>query len=155
MCSVVDAPAEVSTALEARAGTQAWHITRVIYSGDEPVIHATSWLSMTVYPELDGKEIESSSLYQYLQDRYGAAARPSTAEEQWSAGAVLRPIAAALGIPPAVPVMRVRRRAFLQDGTPAEYARHLCGAETFAVSFRIVNSAETGSRITTMEAEVL
>ena len=154
-CSLVDAPAEVSTALEVTAGAQVWRITRVIYSGDEPVIHATSWLSMTVYPELDSKEIESSSLYQHLQARYGASARPSTAEEQWSAQAALRAIAAALDIPAAAPVMRVQRRAFLQDGTPAEYALSYVRAETFAVSFRIVNSDETGSRITTVEAEVL
>jgi GntR family transcriptional regulator len=154
-CSVVDAAAEVSASLEVIVGTQVWGITRVIYSGDEPVIHATSWLSMAVYPELDSKEVESSSLYQYLQARYGAAARPSTAEEQWSAQAALRATAIALDIPPAAPVMRVRRRAFLQDGTPAEYALSYVRAETFAVSFRIVNSEETGGRITTVEAEVL
>lgn len=154
-CSVVEAPAEVSTALELAAGTSAWRVSRVIYSGDEPVIHATSWLSMAVYPEMGSREIESSSLYQYLQARYGAAARPATAEEQWSAQAVLRAIGMALDLPAAAPVMRVRRRAFLQDGTPAEYALSYVRAETFAVSFRIVNSQETGRRITTAEAEVL
>ena len=96
VCSVVRAPAEVSSALEVAADTRVWQVARVIYSvdehgADEPVIHATSWLSMQVYPEIDRDEIEASSLYRYLQARYGPAARPSTAEEQWSAQAVLRP----------------------------------------------------------------
>jgi GntR family transcriptional regulator len=153
-CSVVDAPAEVSTSLEV-IGTQVWRVARVIYSGGEPVIHATSWLPVTVYPKLDSKEIESSSLYQHLQARYGVAARPRTAEEQWSAQAALHTTATALDIPPGTPVMRVQRRAFLADGTPAEYALSYVRAETFAVSFRIVNSEETGGRVTTVEAEVL
>jgi GntR family transcriptional regulator len=154
-CSVVRAPADVSSAFEDMTNTRLWCVKRVIYSGDEPVIHATSWLSRQIYPELDRSEIASASLYQHLQHRYGAAARPSTAEEQWSAQAALGPIAAALGIPLAAPVMRVRRRALLRDGKPAEYALSYVRAETFAVSFRIVNSNEAGSRITTVEAEVL
>jgi GntR family transcriptional regulator len=154
-CSATRAPTEVASALEISTGTKVWRVARVIYSSDEPVIHAMSWLSTAIYPELDRAEIESSSLYQHLQARYGASARPSTAEEQWSAEAVLHPIAVALEIPDAAPVMRVRRRAFLPDGTPAEYALSYVRAETFAVSFRIVSSAGTGSRITTVEAEVL
>jgi GntR family transcriptional regulator len=154
-CAVVRAPAEVGTALELAPGAEVWHVARVIHSTGDPVIHATSWLSKAVYPELDGEEIATSSLYQHLQARYGADARPSTAEEQWSAQAVLRPIATALDIPVGAPVMRVRRRAFLQDGNPVEYALSYVRAETFAVSFRIVNSNESGSRVTTVEAEVL
>ncbi|HEX6520394.1 MAG TPA: GntR family transcriptional regulator [Streptosporangiaceae bacterium] len=155
LCSIVRAPAEVSSALELAPDTQVWQIARVIYSDDEPVIHATSWLSMRVYPEIDMDEIESSSLYRYLQARYGTAARPSTAEEQWTAQAALRPIATALAIPAGAPVMRVQRRALLADGIPVEYALSYVRAETFAVSFRIVNSNETGSRVATVEAEVL
>jgi GntR family transcriptional regulator len=154
-CAVVRAPTDVSSALEVAADTRVWQVARVIYSADEPVIHATSWLSMQVYPQIDRDEIESSALYRHLQSRYGPAARPSTAEEQWSAQAVLRPIAAALDIPVGAPVMRVRRRALLRDGTPAEYALSYVRAETFAVSFRIVNSSEDGSRIAAVEAEVL
>jgi DNA-binding GntR family transcriptional regulator len=155
VCSAVRAPAEVSSALEVPADTQVWHVARVIYSADEPVIHATSWLSMRVYPEMDRDEIGSSSLYRYLQARYGADARPSTAEEQWSAQAVLRPIATALDIPAGAPVMRVRRRALLRDGTPVEYALSYVRAETFAVSFRIVNADGAGGRVASVEAEVL
>jgi GntR family transcriptional regulator len=154
-CSIRRAPAEVTSALEVKTGTRVWCVARVIYSADEPVIHAMSWLSAAIYPELDRTEIESSSLYQHLQARYGASARPSTAEEQWSAQAALHPIARLLDIPDAAPVMRVRRRAFLPDGTPAEYALSYVRAETFAVSFRIVSSNDTGSRVTTVEAEVL
>jgi GntR family transcriptional regulator len=154
-CSVVRAPAEVASALALAAGTQVWRVARVIYSGGEPVIHATSWLSMAAYPDLDRAEIESSSLYQHLQSRYGPSGRPSTAEEQWSAQAALSSIATALDIGDDAPVMRVRRTAFLQDGTPAEYALSYVRAETFAVSFRIVNSADAGGRVTTVEAEVL
>jgi GntR family transcriptional regulator len=155
VCAAVRAPAEVSNALELAADARVWQVARVIYSADEPVIHATSWLSMRVYPEIDGDEIESSSLYRHLQARYGADARPSTAEEQWSAQAVLRPIATALDIPSGAPVMRVRRRALLADGIPVEYALSYVRAETFAVSFRIVNSNDAGSRVATVEAEVL
>jgi GntR family transcriptional regulator len=155
VCAAVRAPAEVSNALELPADTRVWHVARVIYSGGEPVIHAASWLSMQVYPEIDRDEIESSSLYRYLQARYGAAARPSTAEEQWSAQAALRPVATALAIPAGAPVMRVRRRALLREGVPVEYALSYVRAETFAVSFRIVNASETGGRIATVEAEVL
>jgi DNA-binding GntR family transcriptional regulator len=144
-CSVTRAPAEAAGAL----GTEVWHVTRVIYSAGEPVIHATSWLSAAIYPDLDRDGIESSSLYQQLRARYGAPARPSTAEEQWSAETVLPPIAAALEIPDTAPVMRVRRRAFLPDGTPAEYSLSYVRAETFAVSFRIVSS-----QVTTVQAEV-
>jgi GntR family transcriptional regulator len=154
-CSATRAPTEVASALEVTARTKVWCVARVIYSADEPVIHAMSWLSSAVYPELSRAEIESSSLYQHLEARYGASARPSTAEEQWSAQAALHPIAAALDIPDAAPVMRVRRRAFLPDGTPAEYALSYVRAETFAVSFRIVSTGDTGSRVTTVEAEVL
>jgi hypothetical protein len=51
--------------------------------------------------------------------------------------------------------MRVRRRTLLRDGTPAEYAVSYVRAETFAVSFRIVNSDETGHRISAVGTEVL
>jgi GntR family transcriptional regulator len=146
-CAVVRAPNDVSSALEV---AQVWEITRVIYSAGEPVIHATSWLATQVYPRIDKAEIESSSLYEHLQAGYGPAGRPSTAEEQWSAQAVPPPIATALDLQVGAPVMRVRRRALLEDGIPAEYALSYVRAETFAVSFRI-----TSGRIAAVEAEVL
>jgi len=139
------APVEVVGGLELAAGARCWCVRRLILSDGEPVIHATSWLPLHLYPELERDKIESTSLYDYLGARYGPQGRPSAADEEWAAQAALRPTAKALDLTVGAPVMRVARRAVLADGTPAEYALSFVRAETFVVSVRVVAGELAGT----------
>lgn len=144
-CATGPAPAGAASELELPSGAECWCVCRVIFSDAEPVIHATSWLPAQLYPQLERDRIESSSLYDYLDSRYGPRGRPSAAEEKWAAQAARRDPAKALDLPVGAPVMRVQRRAVLSDGTPAEYALSYVRAETFVVSVQIVAGQSSGT----------
>jgi GntR family transcriptional regulator len=137
-CETKPPPPEVSAALLLDDQTAAWRVVRVIVSDDHPVVHVTSWLPGSLYPELDAAAIASGSLYQYLEATYGPGGRPSSADEQWSAQAATRPIARTLEIRSGSPVMHVQRVAYLEDGTPAEHSDSYVRGETFVVSFHVV-----------------
>lgn len=133
-------------------GSEAWCVRRVILSDGEPAIHATSWLPVGLYPDLERASIESSSLYDYLEAQYGPEGRPSAAEEEWSARAADREAARILDLRAGAPVMAVQRRAFLADGTPAEYAVSSVRAEIFVVSVRVAVDDRPGTPTTRVRA---
>jgi GntR family transcriptional regulator len=137
-CELKSPPPEVSAGLSLEEQAVAWRVVRVILSDEHPVVHVTSWLPGSLYPELDATAIASGSLYQHLESTYGPGGRPSSADEQWSAQAASRSIAKILEIRSGSPVMRVQRVAYLDDGTPAEHSNSYVRGETFVVSFHVV-----------------
>lgn len=151
-CEQTVAPDAACSGLAVPAGSTTWHISRLILSDGEPVVHATSWLPLSIYPAVDRSGIESSSLYEHLSTEYGPQGRPSAAEEEWRAYAADRGVAKLLDLEAGAPVMRVERRAFLADGLPAEYALSFVRADTFVVSVSVasdkrVNGSTTRVRV--------
>lgn len=154
VCERLAVADDVIVGLELSSDTEAWCVRRVILSDSEPAIHVTSWLPIGLYPRLDRSGIESGSLYEYLESHYGPHGRPSAAEEEWTAQGVDRDVARILDLRTGSPVMRVQRRAFLADGTPAEYAVSLVRAEIFMVSVRVASDDRPGIPTTRVRASV-
>lgn len=130
-------PDDVASALGLGAGETVWRIERVIVSDGEPVVHVQSWLPSALFEPLDSSQVEMSSLYEQLRTRTGAAARPTVADEQWSAASAPAGTARLLELGKGMPVMRVVRTAYLSDQTPAEFSISYVRGETFSVSIHI------------------
>ena len=131
------APADVAAALDISVGEPVWQIERTIVSDGEPVVHVKSWLPFTLFEPLNRTQIQNSSLYEQLRTTAGVPARPTIADEHWSAASAPEETAPLLELARGAPVMRVVRTAYLSDHTPAEFAVSYVRGETFSVSIHI------------------
>lgn len=139
-CAEQPAPPEVAGALMLPAGGPVWRVERVVVGDGEPVVHVTSWLPGALYPGFGPDGLESSSLYELLDGRYGTDGRPVAADERWRAQSAPRTTAKLLELPSDAPVLRVERTGYHGDGTPAEYAVSYLRGDTFMVAIRIPDS---------------
>lgn len=136
-----DCPHEVASALGLDQGEPVWRVERIIVSDGEPVVHVCSWLPAALYPTMDQKQIEQTSLYEYLVSIAGSGGRPHAADEHWSAARAPSDTARYLEQERHTPVMRVVRLAYLPSGRPAEFVHSYVRGESFAVSIRIGTDA--------------
>ena len=133
----VSAPSDVAPSLGINLGDPVWRIERVIVSNGEPVVHVMSWLPAALFKPLQASDIENSSLYEQLRTLDDVPARPSIADEQWSAALAPPETALLLELGKGIPVMRVVRTAYLSDHTQAEFVVSYVRGETFSVSIHI------------------
>lgn len=136
-CATEPAPDSVARQLGVPGGSPTWLVERVIISDGVPVVHVTSWLPSTLYPEVDAAEVQAWSLYEHLERSYGAAARPERADEEWAAVTAAPATAQLLELPRYAAVMRVHRLAMLDDGTSAEYGVSYVRGDSFVVSWHV------------------
>lgn len=144
-CDQVAATATVAEALGVAEGAPVWALERTILADERPVVHLSSWLPVAVYDQLDGDEIASASLYQYLASRYGEAGRPSWADEEYTAGTADRDLAATLGVPLGSAVLVVRRTAFVADGQAAEFVESFVRADAYRVKITVLPANGDGT----------
>lgn len=141
-CARVPAGDAVATALGVAPGASVWALERTILADATPVVHLDSWLRADRYPELDPDAIASLSLYRFLVQRYGADARPSWADEEYTAAAVGADDAAALRIPAGSPVLCSRRVAYLADGQAVELVHSKMRADAYRVKATVLPGVE-------------
>lgn len=144
-CDREAATAAVAAALGVAEGAPVWALERTILADERPVVHLSSWLPTEVYGELDGSEIASTSLYQYLTSRYGDGGRPSWADEEYTAGTADRDLAAALGVPLGSAVLLVRRTAYVSDGRAAEFVESFVRADAYRVKITVLPESGDGT----------
>lgn len=137
-CMRVPAGDDVAAALGVAAGTSIWSLQRTILADGTPVVQLDSWLRADCYPELDPDAIASTSLYEYVATRYGAARRPSWADEEYTAAVAGEQLAHALRVPPGSPVLCSRRVAYLADGQAVELVESRMRADAYRVTVTVL-----------------
>ncbi|MER3418134.1 MAG: hypothetical protein C4343_03275 [Chloroflexota bacterium] len=109
--------------LDLRIGELVYKVVRARSVAGVPVVLETSFFPARVVPGLLDLDLEGSSIYRLMEQRYGA--RPVRARQ------ALEPIAAGpleaelLGVGVGSPLMLVERTAWAADGRAVEHARDL------------------------------
>ena len=118
---LLPAPIELAHALDIQPGSELVRIRRLRLADDQPLAIETSHLPHARCPGLLEHDLEGSSLYELLHDRYGLelasakqtieAASPTDEERQL------------LQVPPGVPVLRIHRFTATRDGMVCEFVQ--------------------------------
>ncbi|MCW2954454.1 MAG: transcriptional regulator, GntR family [Conexibacter sp.] len=132
-CERLPATAEVAAALGLAGGVEVWLIERTVLADDIAVVHIRSALRADRYPEVDRDAIAIRSLYGFLEDRYGQPARPTWAEEEYSACDASADLAAELGVPVERALLCSRRVAYLTDGHAVELVLSYMRSDAYRV----------------------
>ncbi len=121
-----------ANALNLPASREVYHLVRVRYVDDEPLL-----LERTTFPEeigrlLEGVDLARHSIYAQL-NQHGVVV--ASASQLIGAVGATKEDANLLGVPTRAPLLRARRRAFTADGTPLETAddRYLGDRINFAL----------------------
>lgn len=100
-----------------------WQIVRLRTANEAPVALEHSWFPVALAPGLGDDDLERSSIYALLAQRYGLTL--VSAEQRLEAVVASEDDAELLDCLPGDPLMRVTRTAVTADGTPVEFARDL------------------------------
>lgn len=132
-CESGAADHETAAALGIEPGAAIWSIERTVLADERPVVHIVSALRADRYPEIDAEQIAASSLYAFLEARYGAEGRPTWADEEYSALNASAELATRLHVPVDRALLRSRRVAYLADGQAVELVRSYMRADAYRV----------------------
>jgi len=123
-------PPEVSRHLGIGDDVPVMHLRRVRLGDDQPLALEETWLSPELIPELD-ELTAAGSLYELFAGRDLA---PTDGVELVTAGLPNADEIEALDLTPALPVLRLVRKAFAK-GRPLEYATVTFPADRYELSF--------------------
>ena len=132
-CETGSADHETAAALGIEPGAPIWALERTVLADERPVVHIVSALRADRYPELDADAIAGSSLYAFLEQRYGAGGRPAWADEEYSALNATAELATRLHLPVDRALLCSRRVAYLADGRAVELVRSYMRADAYRV----------------------
>lgn len=134
VCRVEQADGKLAAFLGIRPGEEVVRIERLRFAGDEPMALNTSVLPKHLIPGLEREDLESRSLYEILERRYGLLLSRA---EQTLEPALADPYAAELlGVPVGAPLLLVEGVVYLKNGTPVEWVRILYRGDRY--KFHIV-----------------
>lgn len=123
-------PPEAGAHLGVADGTPVVHLRRVRLGDGRPLALEETWLSPALIPTLD-EATASGSLYDLFA---GLDLAPSDGVELVTASLPNDEEVDALGVSPALPVLRLTRKAFAQ-GAPLEFALVAFPADQYELSF--------------------
>jgi len=115
------APLELAEALGVRAGAELVRIRRLRLADDHPLAIETSHLPHSLCPGILEFDLVSGSLYEILGKHYGIHLR--SAKQTIEASEALPDERASLDLPKHVPVLRLHRLTFGDDGRVVEFVR--------------------------------
>ncbi|MBV9622485.1 MAG: GntR family transcriptional regulator [Acidobacteria bacterium] len=110
----------VAEILRLHAGEQVIRLERVRLAGREPISYMINYLPARLVPEFCAHKRLRESLYEFIEQEYGL--RPEMAVDTVSTRPASEEEANALRVPRKLPVLRVQRVSYLEDGTPLELA---------------------------------
>ena len=111
----------VAAALDIEPGSPTLFVERLLLADGDPFLLEQAYLPAERFPGLLNSNLESSSLYQLLNDRYGTAVARS--RETFEPVVLRSREAALLGLKPRTPALLVEGTSFSDQGTPIEFSR--------------------------------
>jgi DNA-binding GntR family transcriptional regulator len=132
-CARAAADHETAAALAIEPGAPIWRIERTVLADERPVVHIVSALRADRYPEIDADAIAQTSLYAFLEQRYGPDGRPTWADEEYSALNATPELCATLAVPVDRAILGSRRVAYLADGQAVELVHSYMRADAYRV----------------------
>ena len=116
----VEAPPEVAERLGLKQGELAYRLTRLREVEGEPIGWQVCYLPERLLPGFDATQLVGGSIYRTIEERFrlaiGRGEQLIQAVLEWAGE--LR----GLGLPSGVPVLKITRVTYLQDGRPIEFA---------------------------------
>jgi len=125
---------DVARHLKVRLGAPVWRIERLRRADGEPVLLSTSYLPVSLFPELTREDVEDS-LYETLARRYNK--RPVWAHDVYIAVNAHRYEALLLEVPLGTALLLNERVAFLADDTRVEYALSFIRGDRYEIHIDI------------------
>lgn len=119
--AAVEAPEDVREALGLEPASQTVMLERLRSVDGRPVSVAIVWLPLRLVPALVREPMESRSLYEVLESKYGL--RPVRAQQRITAVSADDRLARALQVKKGAPLVAVQRLTFAEDNQPLELAR--------------------------------
>ena len=126
----------VAEALQLRIGEPVFVLKRLRLADDEPMGVQTAHIPLALAPGLAGEDLESGSLYELLQTKYGL--QPARAHEAYFAVPAEPSAAELLGIASGSPVFAVERVTFLPGGEPFEFVQSIMRGDRYSVVLELV-----------------
>ena len=126
-CAPQAAPPAAAAVLGLAAGTLVTMVKRLRLADDQPMALEEVYVAL----DLDGADLASSSLYTFLEERYGL--RPGLAREEVSAVIAGPDDAAYLRVEPGAPLLAVTRSVYTDARQPLEYVRSLYRADRYVL----------------------
>jgi GntR family transcriptional regulator len=115
-CAIISAEPALAEQLQTSPGTPLLKIERLRLAGEEPVAVETCFLPQDLFPALEKKLVDRTSLFDLVEKDYRV--RISHAEESIEAKLADRRIAKLLGITTLSPVLFLRQRLFADGKQP-------------------------------------
>ncbi len=113
----------LAATLGLRIGEEVYKVVRLRFARGTPVVVETSFFPAALFPGLIDLDLDHQSIYQLMEDRYGA--RPSRGEQSMEAVAAEQAEAELLSVPVGAPLMLLERTAWDHAGRAVEHARDL------------------------------
>lgn len=114
------------------AGRKAWSLLRLSRLDGTPVLLEAVWLDPERFPGLDRIALAGRSLSQLAGEHYGLAAE--TADQNFRVGTPGKEQAALLELPPAAPVLLVKRRVHFPNARDAVFSELHCRTDRLVFS---------------------
>ncbi|HEY8530967.1 MAG TPA: GntR family transcriptional regulator [Limnochorda sp.] len=105
--------------LDLPAGEEVWRLRRLRLADGEPMALETMYIPVSVMPDLDRYDLESSSIYRLMERERGLVI--SGADQTIEAETAAEAIARLLGIPADSAVLRMKNVTYLSDGRAGCY----------------------------------
>jgi GntR family transcriptional regulator len=143
-------PVKISQAMQMVPGETAYKIERLRLANDEPMALHTSYVPCRLCPGLEREDLSSGSLYVLLEERYGL--RIAYAEQVLKPAVANEMEARLLTIRPGAPVLIVEGTAYLDYGSPVEYACLMYRGDRYEFPYHSVRMRTQGRDQTVPEA---
>lgn len=128
-CRKERAQASIAAVLKLSAGADVWHLQRVRFAGERPAALQASYLSCTLYPDLDRQPLGSRFLLDIMGSVYGVPlVRAVEYVEPTRADAYT---AKHLGVKSGTPLFRVERTTYAGEDRVAEYRVSMLRGDIF------------------------
>lgn len=133
---VTQADAEIAEKLRLEEGQEVFHLRRLRYADAEVMGLQTSYVPISLVPDIMGEDFGTASLYEILEKKYGITFTHAQ-ETHW---AVLLELAEAelLAVPEGSPGLVAERIAFRGPDQPAEFVRSVMRGDRYKIILNLV-----------------
>lgn len=129
-------PPKIAEALQVEPGQEVFKIDRLRLANGEPLAINTSFISVALVPQLESVNLETGSLYAYLEDQLKLPIEYG--ERIIKAGAAFEQEAYLLHIPVGCPVVIAEGPSYLINGSPIEYTKIIYRSDRYEFAYQVV-----------------
>lgn len=127
---------KIGQALRLQPGEETFKVERLRLANGEPMALNTAYLPVGRVPQLESVNLETGSLYTYLEEQIKLPIEYG--ERIIKAGAAYDHEASLLHIPTAYPVVISEGPTYLIDGTPIEYTKIIYRGDRYEFTYQVV-----------------